>query len=107
MNGVAPGVIRTPLWTDHPEKLSSFDEEHDIWIQPEEVAERMLMCAEDDEITGGYVMEVTKDKYRKVDWKMDPGPEGPGTSVSNRMHMQAEVFGWLAEPGWGTLSDSK
>lgn len=101
VNGVAPGVIKTPLWTEHPEKMGLIDEEQDTWVLPEEVAEQMLRCCEDDEIDGGYVMEVLKDKYRKVDWRMDPGPTGTGATVSNRAVLTKEVFDWLAEPGWG------
>ena len=103
VNGVAPGVIKTPLWTDHPEKLKVFDEEHDTWVEPEEVAEQMLRCLEDDEVGAGVVWEVLKGRYRKVDWRMDPGPEGTGASVSNRAVMHEEVFGWLGEPGWGVV----
>jgi hypothetical protein len=101
VNGVAPGVIKTPLWTDHPEKMGLIDEEQDTWVLPEEVAEQMLRCCEDDEINGGYVLEVLKGHYRKVDWKMDPGPTAVGASVSNRAVLTKEVFDWLAEPGWG------
>ena len=101
VNGVAPGVIKTPLWTDHPEKLQMLIEEQDEWVAPEEVAEAMLRCVEDDEIGGGYVMEVTKGRTRYVDWKMDPGPQGPGATASGRATMTKEVFEWLAQPGWG------
>ena len=103
VNGVAPGVIKTPLWTDHPEKLTLFDEQQDTWVYPDEVAEQMLRCCEDDEIDGGYVLEVLKDKTRKVDWKNDPGPQGTGASVSNRAALTSEVYDWLAEPGWGVV----
>jgi hypothetical protein len=68
---------------------------------PEEVAEQMLRCCEDDEINGGYVLEVLKGHYRKVDWKMDPGPTAVGASVSNVPVLTKEVFAWLAEPNWG------
>ncbi|EME45341.1 hypothetical protein DOTSEDRAFT_71163 [Dothistroma septosporum NZE10] len=101
VNGVAPGVIKTPLWTDHPEKLQMLVEKQDEWVAPEEVAEAMLRCVEDDEIGGGYVMEVTKGRTRKVDWKMDPGPQGPGATASAGATMAKEVFEWLAQPGWG------
>lgn len=77
------------------------DEERDQWVEPEEVAEAMLRCCEDDQVVGGYVMEVLKDKTRNVDWKNDPGPSGPGGSASNRMNNIAEVFQWLGESGWG------
>ena len=101
INGVAPGVIKTPLWTDHPEKLILIDEANDVWVTPEEVAEQMLRCCEDDEIAGGVVWEVLKGAYRKVDWKMDPGPQGEGSTVGGRQLAISEVFGWLGEEGWG------
>lgn len=101
VNGVAPGVIKTPLWTEHPEKLQMVNSEQDEWVEPEEVAEAMLRCAEDPEVGGAYVMEVLKHRTRKVDWKMDPGPQGPGGGATNTAVMKAEVLGWLSEPGWG------
>lgn len=75
VNGVAPGVIKTPLWTDHPEKMKMVDESVDEWVTPEEVAEQMLRCVEDDAVGAGTVWEVLKGRYRKVDWRNDPGPE--------------------------------
>lgn len=53
VNGVAPGVIKTPLWTEHPEKLTFFDDSKDEWATPEEVAEGMLRCLEEPELGGG------------------------------------------------------
>ena len=50
VNGVAPGVIKTPIWTEHPEKLRLVDEKQDKWVEPSEVAEQMLRCCEDDGI---------------------------------------------------------
>jgi 3-hydroxybutyrate dehydrogenase len=29
---VLPGVVKTPLWTDHPEKSKAFNEEKDVWV---------------------------------------------------------------------------
>ena len=78
------------------------DEARDQWVQPEEVAEAMLRCCEDDEVTGGWVMEVLKGKTRNVEWRLDPGPSGPGGEASNRASTEAEVFEWLGEPGWGS-----
>ena len=75
VNGVAPGVIKTPLWTDHPEKLKMVDESVDEWVSPEEVAEQMLWCAEDEAIGPGVVWEVLKGRYRKVDYKFAAPPE--------------------------------
>ncbi|WPH03236.1 Hypothetical protein R9X50_00611300 [Acrodontium crateriforme] len=101
VNGVAPGVIKTPLWTDHPEKMKMVDLEADTWVTPEEVAERMLNCAEKDDVEGGMVMEVLKGTFRSVTALNDPGPSGPGGAVSNGKVMAEEVFKWLGEPGWG------
>lgn len=101
VNGVAPGVIKTPLWVEHPEKLKFIDESKDAWVEPEEVAEAMLRCCEDDEVVGGYIMEVLKQKTRPVTAFNDPGPSGPGAGASNIVTAADEVFGWLAEPGWG------
>lgn len=36
INGVAPGVIKTPLWTDNPEKMKMIDENRGTWVYPEE-----------------------------------------------------------------------
>jgi hypothetical protein len=77
------------------------DESQDEWVTPEFVAEMMLRCVVDEDIGGGYVMEVLKDKTRNVGWRMDPGPEGPGATVANRSSGDDEVMGWLAEEGWG------
>jgi NAD(P)-dependent dehydrogenase (short-subunit alcohol dehydrogenase family) len=105
VNGVAPGIIKTPLWTEHPEKLLAVDQERDIWVEPEEVAECMLRCVQDPDVGAGFVMEVTKNRTRNVEWRMDPGPEGPGATVTNRGAMQDEVYEWLKEPGWGVTRD--
>ena len=104
VNGVAPGIIKTPLWTDHPEKNKFIDEQNDTWITPEDVAEQMIACAEDDAIGAGTVWEVLKDKYRKVEWANDPGPQGPGGGMSNSAMVHQEVFDWLSQPEWGVVS---
>lgn len=105
VNGVAPGVIKTPLWTDHEEKLKLVDESQDVWVDPTEVSEAMFRCITDESIGGGYMMEVLKDKTRNVEWRMDPGPSGPGATVANRSDGDEEVFKWLGESGWGVLKE--
>lgn len=77
------------------------DESIDVWVSPEAVAEVMFKCITDNDIPGGYIMEVLKSKTRNVEWRMDPGPEGPGATVANRSKNDEEVLGWLAEEGWG------
>ncbi|KAI5856440.1 NAD-dependent 15-hydroxyprostaglandin dehydrogenase [Tricharina praecox] len=71
---VAPGVVRTPLFLDNPEKLQMIDEERDTWTTPEEVAEAMLMCVSTMDVRGGEILECGHGYTRKVDMFMDPGP---------------------------------
>jgi len=97
VNGVAPGIIRTPLWTSHPEKLKFLDESQDEWVEPTFVADSLLRCVTDDDIGGGYIMEVLKDKTRNVDFMMAPPPEGPGATTANRGDAEKEVLEWLEE----------
>ncbi|KAK1070316.1 hypothetical protein LTR12_009397 [Friedmanniomyces endolithicus] len=103
VNGVAPGIIKTPLWTDHPEKLQMLDSAQDAWVEPSEVAEAMLRCCEDDSVVGGWVLEVGKGQTRNVEWRDDPGPRGAGMSAGNAEKAVGEVFGWLGEEGWGVV----
>lgn len=79
------------------------DESQDVWVDPEEVAEAMLRCVTDEEVVGGYVMEVLKAKTRNVEPFMCPAPEGPGATVANRGDGDKEVLDWLAEEGWGVV----
>lgn len=100
VNAVAPGVIKTPLWTEHPEKLAYVDESKDEWATPEEVAQAMLRCLEDDELDGGTILEVGKGQTRRVEAFNDPGPRGAGHTVSRLEEWRSEVFGWLGGEGW-------
>lgn len=103
VNGVAPGVIKTPLWTEHPEKLTFVDQGKDEWATPEEVADAMLRCLVDDDLPGGSILEVGKDQTRKVEALNDPGPSGPGHTVSNLVDKYHEVYDLLGKDGWGTV----
>ena len=49
VTAVAPGVIKTPLWTDNPEKLRLVAEE-DEWVTPEYVAETMVSLIENERV---------------------------------------------------------
>ncbi|KAK2771200.1 nad-dependent 15-hydroxyprostaglandin dehydrogenase [Colletotrichum kahawae] len=100
INAVAPGVVRTPLWTEHPEKLISLDESQDGWVTPDEVAEAMLRCAEDDGVPGGSILEVGKDNTRLVQTFNDPGPDKDpkkGLMARNVFNGTAMVFTWLKD----------
>ncbi|KAK3937321.1 hypothetical protein QBC46DRAFT_416412 [Diplogelasinospora grovesii] len=104
VNAVAPGVIRTPLWTDHPEKLAYVDEEHDSWATPEEVAEAMLRCLEDPDLEGGTILEVGRQHTRVVQQLNDPGPDRDpkrGLCTSNGKVGYDDALRLLREDGWG------
>ena len=47
VTAVAPGVIKTPLWTDDPEKLRLMTRS-DEWVSPEFVAETLASMIEND-----------------------------------------------------------
>ena len=109
MTAVAPGVIKTPLWTEAPEKLKNVKtEEGDEWATPEEVALAMLDLVEKDEcvagrIEGGSILEVGKEQVRLVRERMDPGPSGAGHSVSGNERAAEEAFELLKVEGWGKV----
>ncbi|PYH48872.1 putative amino acid transporter [Aspergillus saccharolyticus JOP 1030-1] len=98
VTAVAPGVIKTPLWTEHPEKIKIVDKNADEWVTPEEVAQVMLALIQQDHVgeiigdqtgqgsqfmvSGGTILEVSK-TVRSVSAFNDPGPgKRPGNTVS-------------------------
>lgn len=93
-------MIWTPLWSEHPEKLKYAKQGTDVWVSPEEVAEAMLACVEDESIGGGVVVEVTKGKRRRVEGLNDPGPPADAGADSIEEGVK-DVFGWLGQGGWG------
>ncbi|KIX99686.1 uncharacterized protein Z520_04321 [Fonsecaea multimorphosa CBS 102226] len=92
---VAPGMVYTPLWSDHPEKLKAVDEK-DIWITPEEQAAAMLDVVEKGEYEGGTVLETLKNFTRKV-YIDSPMPEGPGSTLSNLDAITKDTIALLEE----------
>lgn len=101
VNAVAPGIIKTPLWTDHPEKMKFLDESQDPWTTPEKVAEAMLDLVEDQDMVGGTILEVGHKQTRKVPMFNNPGPSGEDLHASGIPIVIKEVFDCLAEEGWG------
>jgi NAD(P)-dependent dehydrogenase (short-subunit alcohol dehydrogenase family) len=103
VNCVAPGVVKTPLWTEHPEKLKIFNEEADTWVTPEEVAREMIRLLEDPELEGGTILEVISGSSRVVPAFMNPGPTGTGTNTSHGERAGVEAFERMTRKGWGKL----
>ncbi|CAM1510713.1 Fc.00g010480.m01.CDS01 [Cosmosporella sp. VM-42] len=105
VNAVAPGVVRTPLWTEHPEKIINVDQNQDVWVTPQEVAEAMLVCLESEEYIGGTVLEVGK-VTRQVQVFNDPGPDlhpSKGLVTSNTERGDDIIWESLKDDTiWGT-----
>jgi NAD(P)-dependent dehydrogenase (short-subunit alcohol dehydrogenase family) len=116
VTAVAPGVIKTPLWTDHPEKIKMVDDS-DVWVTPEEVGEVMLALVQQEQVSevigdrsgrgkqfkvsGGNIYEVSK-TVRLVNQFNDEGPgDRPGNTASDHAAVEEESFQLLAQPGWG------
>lgn len=127
VTAVAPGVIKTPLWTNNPEKLRMITE-NDKWVTPEYVAETMVDLIEketlkvsaglggagthmatgdaregtkDVAVRGGSIIEVAAGRLREVLQFMDVGPTGEGNTIGNMKVAVDEVFERLESPDWG------
>jgi 3-hydroxybutyrate dehydrogenase len=92
VNAVAPGVIKTPLWTENKEKMKMINESVDEWVMPEEVAQVMVDLIEKEENHGGTILEVGKAQVRRVEALNDPGPRGSGHTVSNAEAEKKEIW---------------
>lgn len=112
---VAPGVVKTPLWTEHAEKSQAIKEGKDEWVTPELVADVMIDLISKDStpqnpqgvlggdvpvmvpIVGGSILEVTAGHVRNVAAVNDPGPAGrPGSTVSNMGALEDRVWKLLS-----------
>lgn len=105
VTAVAPGVVRTPLWQDNPDKLRLINEgKGDVWVTADSVAETMATLVEEDEVLahvkdkeiripveGGLILEIGQ-KVRKVEQFGDEGPSGKGHSSANAEVLTREVL---------------
>jgi NAD(P)-dependent dehydrogenase (short-subunit alcohol dehydrogenase family) len=90
VNAVAPGIVKTPIWTE--DKLKWFDENQDTWVTPARIAEVMLDLVQREENVGGTVLEVGAERVRRVEGLNDPGPEGKGHTVAKVGDAVANVY---------------
>lgn len=119
MAAVAPGYVKTPLWTENPDKMKLVHESNDVWVTPEEVATVMLALVQQDEVStsilmpeeegalipvgNGTILEVGK-FVRKVSTFNDPGPLGrPGNSMADPRATEEELFALLQSGNWGKI----
>lgn len=105
VNAVAPGIVKTPIWTEDAGKMANVDQERDAWVTPREVAEAMLRCAEEEAFGAGSVWEVGAGHVREVGAFHDPGPDPApekGMITSNSSAGDDQVKGWLKDAKiWG------
>jgi NAD(P)-dependent dehydrogenase (short-subunit alcohol dehydrogenase family) len=100
VTAVAPGIVKTPLFTDSPEKSRMVDFDKDAHITPEEVAQALLRLCVEDELKGGTVLEVAvAGQSREVRAFNDPGPQG--AIPSNWKVVVDDVYDALNVDGWG------
>lgn len=100
VSAVAPGIVRTPLWVEHPEKMVYLNPEQDGWVTPDECAVAMLRCAEEDALVGGTILEIGKDQTRCVKTVNDPGPSldpKDGLRSRNLNEGTDQVWNWLED----------
>ena len=130
VTGVAPGVIKTPLWTDAPQNLRLMTAD-DAWVTSEFVADVMVSLVENETVRvsgslggsagsrlssgdaregtkevavqGGMILEVGKGSVRVVEQFNDVGPSGEGNTVGNAGVAEEEVFERLEGGDWGVV----
>ncbi|MCJ1474005.1 hypothetical protein MMC13_002661 [Lambiella insularis] len=118
ITAVAPGVIKTPLWTENPEKLRLVSDTDDwmvdliekegIEVQASAVASTGLSSGDDRQgtkmvkVEGGFILEVGR-KLRKVEMFNDSGPLREGDMASNIAVGDRDIFERLNKRGWGSL----
>lgn len=102
VSAVAPGLVRTPLFFDNPEKAQLVNFEKDLFITPDEVAQNLYRLCVEDELPGGTILEVAAgNKTRCVMAFNDPGPQGEGHVASNYQAGVDEVWNTLGKEKWG------
>ena len=96
--GVAPGVIKTPLYFDHPEAERFLDKEKDFMLEPEHVARGMVAVCLDPKYPPGTILEVTDvDNWRQVMMLNDPGPQGKAILASKKQNAVADVVAMIEQ----------
>lgn len=102
VSAVAPGLVRTPLIFENPEKAQLVNFEEDPYITPDEVAQNLYRLCVEDDLPGGTILEVAAGgKTRSVQAFNDPGPQGEGHIASNYQAGVDEVWDALGGKAWG------
>ncbi|KAI1616247.1 NAD-dependent 15-hydroxyprostaglandin dehydrogenase [Exophiala viscosa] len=98
--GVAPGVVGSPLYTDHPETMKFLDLSKDFLLPPEEIAKAMFALLTDARYKAGTILEVCDiGNWREVELLNDSGPRGPASTTSNKAEAIKGVLPHLSKDG--------
>jgi len=73
--------VRTPLWTDYPEKMKQFGYTIENSLTPDEVAKYMAELVTDGKYEGGACLEISTQGSRLLGTWNIPPPSSPGTAV--------------------------
>jgi hypothetical protein len=74
-------LVRTPLWTDHPDKIKQFGYTTESSISPEEVAQAMIELCTDGKYGGGTCLETSTGGNRILGTWNIAEPASAGTAV--------------------------
>lgn len=112
---VAPGLVKTPLWSDNSDKQHPLSA-NATWVTGEDVAQVMLNTIERDElpavirpatdeqeresgvpVVGGSIIEVSGNTVRDVKAFLDPGPQDISPEDFDIEKMEQGVFEHLRQ----------
>jgi 3-hydroxybutyrate dehydrogenase len=111
---VAPGLVKTPIWSTDWDKSRPLSP-NPAWVTAEEVAQVMLNITERNQISsliraageeedehnipvnGGSIIEVSGDRARDVKAFFDAGPQGISSKDFDVAKMEETVFTQLGE----------
>lgn len=75
VSAIAPGLVKTALWTDSEDKMQVLKQDEAVaWMSPAEVAEAMVRLMEDPDLPGGSMLEVAANHQRVIPTLGNPGP---------------------------------
>lgn len=115
---VAPGIVKTRLWTDFEDKMyvvtdPATGQMQESWILPEEVADAMMALTTAEEIDdgkgtkipieSGTIVEIAAGGVRDVPLFGNTGPPfgTPGMIIANMEGATKMLIEGLGQPGWG------
>lgn len=118
--GVAPGIVRTPLWLETEKAKMVMDadgKEQNEWTTPEEVAQVMYKICTENEIAnakgelipirGGSLIEVINGDVRDVPmYGAQPpgtGTDGKGLMIVNPTEAWKSMNAAVEKPDWGKV----